>query len=143
MGVMARKEDFLEHLAKVPLFSMCGKGELRQVAKRSTKLTLDEGKVFVEEGTVGREFFVILDGRAEVTRDGKPVAELGPGDFVGELSLLDPAPRDASVTALTPLTVMVLSAREFDAVLAEAPGMTRKLLAGMAYRLRNLDTANS
>ena len=137
---MARKEDFLLHLAKVPLFSLCGKGELRQVARRSTKLILEQGKVFVEEGTTGREFFVILEGSAEITRKGKPVAELGPGDYVGELSLLDPAPRDATVTALTPMTVMVLTPKEFEAVLNEAPGMTRKLLAGMAYRLRDLDT---
>lgn len=138
---MARKEEFLAHLAKVPLFSLCGKGELRQVARRSTKITLDEGKVFVEEGSAGREFFVILDGRAEVSREGKPVAELGPGDFVGELSLLDPGPRNATVTTLTPMTVMVLTPAEFEVVLTEAPGMTRKLLAGMAYRLRDLDTA--
>jgi CRP-like cAMP-binding protein len=137
---MARKEDFLAHLAQVPLFSQCGKGELRQVARRSTKVNLEEGKVFVQEGSVGREFFVILDGTAEVTREGKPVAELGPGDFVGELSLLDPGPRDATVTALTPVTVMVLTPAEFETVLSEAPGMTRKLLAGMAYRLRDLDT---
>lgn len=140
---MARKEDYLGHLAKVPLFSMCGKGELRQVARRSTKVNLDEGKVFVEEGSAGREFFVILEGRAEVSREGKPVAELGPGDFVGELSLLDPGPRDATVTALTPVTVMVLTPAEFEAVLKDAPGMTRKLLAGMAYRLRDLDTSRS
>jgi CRP-like cAMP-binding protein len=140
---MARKEEYLAHLAKVPLFSLCGKGELRQVARRSTKVNLDEGKVFVREGSMGREFFVILGGRAEVTREGKPVAELGPGDFVGELSLLDPAPRDASVTALTPMTVMVLTPPEFEAVLKEARGMTRKLLAGMALRLRELDQAES
>ena len=140
---MARKEEYLAHLAKVPLFSLCGKGELRQVARRSTKVNLAEGKVFVREGSIGREFFVILDGRAEVTREGKPVAELGPGDFVGELSLLDPAPRDATVTALTPMTVMVLTLPEFEAVLKEARGMTRKLLAGMALRLREHDTATS
>ena len=140
---MARKEDYLEHLARVPLFSLCGKGELRQVARRSTKVKLDEGKVFVKEGSVGREFFVILDGRAEVTREGKPVAELGPGDFVGELSLLAPGPRDATVTALTPMTVMVLTPSEFETVLKEARGMTRKLLAGMALRLRDHDTATS
>ena len=140
---MARKEEYLGHLAKVPLFSLCGKGELRQVARRSTKVNLEEGKVFVRQGSVGREFFVILDGRAEVTREGKPVAELGPGDFVGELSLLDPAPRDATVTALTPMTVMVLTPPEFEAALKEARGMTRKLLAGMALRLRELDQAQS
>jgi CRP/FNR family cyclic AMP-dependent transcriptional regulator len=138
---MARKEDYLGHLAKVPLFSLCGKEELRQVARRSTKLNLEEGRAFVQEGSVGHEFFVILDGRAEVTREGKPVAELGAGDFVGELSLLDPGPRDATVIAVTPMTVMVLTPAEFETVLTEAPGMTRKLLAAMAYRLRDLDTA--
>lgn len=137
---MARKDVYLEHLGRVPMFSLCGKGELRQVARRSTKLSIKEGRVLVREGGVGREFFVIVDGRAEVTREGKPVAELGPGDFFGELALLQSGPRDATVTALTPMEVMALTPPEFEAVLMEAPRMTRKLLAGMANRLRELDS---
>jgi CRP/FNR family transcriptional regulator, cyclic AMP receptor protein len=106
---MAR-EEYLNHLASVPLFSGCTTKELRDIAKAAVELTLDEGKEFVTQGDVGREAFVIVEGRADVTRGGQTIAQLGPGDCVGELALLDHGPRTASVTAATPLTVLVLGA---------------------------------
>ena len=81
-----------------------------------------------------------VSGEAEVSRGGRIVAELGPGDYFGELGLLDPALRDATVTARTPMELVVLAQWDFEQALEEAPGMTRRLLAGMAQRLRTLDT---
>lgn len=136
---MARRSAYLQHLARVPLFSACSQDELRRVARNTTDIAVAAGQVLVREGQRGYEFFVIVDGRAEVSRLGRPVAQLGPGDFFGELALLDRAPRDATVTALTAMEVVVITKTEFDTVLAEAPRMTTKLLAGMARRLRQLD----
>jgi CRP-like cAMP-binding protein len=136
---MAR-EQYLNHLAAVPLFSGCTTKELRDIARATVELTLDEGKEFVTQGDVGREAFVIVDGRAEVTRAGQSVAELGPGDCVGELALLDHGPRTATVTAKTPLTVLVLGPREFAGLLDEVPTLTHKILAALASRVRELDS---
>jgi CRP/FNR family cyclic AMP-dependent transcriptional regulator len=136
---MARKSAYLEHLARVPLFSDCSKAELDRLARRTTDITIEAGRAILKEGRTGFEFFVIVAGTAEVTRRGKRIAELGPGDFFGELALLDNAPRDATVTAVTPMEVIVLTRAEFNAALAEAPRMTRKLMTGMARRLRQLD----
>jgi CRP-like cAMP-binding protein len=135
---MAR-EEYLNHLASVPLFSGCTTRELRAIAKAAVELTLDEGREFVTQGDVGREAFVIVEGRADVTRGGQTIAQLGPGDCVGELSLLDHGPRTASVIAATPLTVLVLGPREFSGLLDEVPTLTHKVLAALAARVRELD----
>jgi CRP-like cAMP-binding protein len=86
------------------------------------------------------EFFVIVTGRAKVSRKGRKVGEIGPGAFFGELALLIDSDRNATVTALTPMEAIVLSRREFDAALADAPRMTRKIMAGMAARLAEFDS---
>jgi CRP/FNR family cyclic AMP-dependent transcriptional regulator len=136
---MARRDEYLEHLARVPLFSCCSKEELKRLARRTTDIQVEAGQTIIRERQGAYEFFVVADGRAEVTRKGKKVAEIGPGDFFGELGLLDRALRDATVTALTPMEIIVLPQWDFEAALDEAPRMTRKLLAGMAHRLRQLD----
>jgi CRP-like cAMP-binding protein len=102
-------------------------------------VNVSPGKVLVSEGAPGSEFFVIIDGTAKVTRQGRKVATLGPGAAFGELALLDRAPRNASVVAETPMELVVLGQREFAGILDEVPGFARKLLAGLAHRLREAD----
>lgn len=136
---MARLNSDLEHLGRVPLFSACNKSELKSLARRTNSIKVDAGEVIIRERQGAYEFFIVADGQAEVSRDGRRVAVLGPGDFFGELALLDSALRDATVTALTPMEIIVLPQWDFEAALDEAPGMTRKLLAGMARRLRAAD----
>jgi CRP/FNR family transcriptional regulator, cyclic AMP receptor protein len=136
---VTRRDAYIKHLSDVPLFSGCSQDELRKVARRTTDIPVADGHVLTAEGDRGFEFFVIVAGRATVTRAGRKVGELGPGDFFGELALLIDAPRNATVTAATPMEAIVLSRREFDAALAEAPRMTRKIMTGMAARLAELD----
>jgi CRP-like cAMP-binding protein len=136
---MARKKDYLEHLTKVPMFSACSKKDLEQIARSGDEVTFEAGTRLMQEGDVGREFFVVLDGAGEVSRRGKRLGTIGAGDFVGELALLDRAPRNATVTATTALTALVLGQREFSGVLATVPALTHKLLVGMARRLHELD----
>jgi CRP-like cAMP-binding protein len=136
---MARRDTYIHHLARVPLFSQCSRAELNRLARRTTDINVPAGKTIVREQQGSYEFFVIVDGQAEVTRAGKKVGALGRGDFFGELGLLDRELRDATVTARTPMEIIVLELRDFEAALEESPRMTRKLLAGMARRLRELD----
>jgi len=138
---MARSDPFVETLATVPLFSACSKKELQMVAKSADHLTVPAGKVVVTEGAAGAEFFVILDGRARVVRHGREVNTLGPGGFFGDLALLDRAPRNASVVADSELELAKLGQRAFDELL-EHPGFSKKLLAGLARRLRESDAKN-
>ena len=136
---MGRRSAYLEHLAKVPMFSACSKRELQLIAGRGSDVAVDAGKELVTEGRSGVEFFVIVDGKARVTRGGKEVAVLGPGDFFGELALLTRAPRNATVTATTPLEAIVIDSRAFDGVLEEAPHVAKKVMVGLATRVQELD----
>jgi CRP/FNR family cyclic AMP-dependent transcriptional regulator len=138
LPVMAR-EQYIDHLASVPLFRGMSSKELRDIAKATTELKIDEGAEFVTQGDVGREAFVLVEGKAEVIRNGKAIAELGPGDCIGELALLDHGPRTASVVAATPLTALVLGPREFTGVLDQVPTLNHKLLGALASRVRDLD----
>ncbi|MGH9211803.1 MAG: Crp/Fnr family transcriptional regulator [Acidimicrobiales bacterium] len=135
---MAR-EQYLQHLASVPLFRGLTNKELRDIAKATVELDIEEGKEFVTQGDVGREAFIIVEGTAEASRNGRKIGELGPGACVGELALLDHGPRTASVVAATPLTVLVLGPREFSGVLDEVPTLNHKLLEALAGRVRELD----
>jgi CRP/FNR family cyclic AMP-dependent transcriptional regulator len=136
---MAR-DAFIEHLASVPLFSACSRKDLQLVAKRAEDVKVDAGKELVSEGDTGTEFFVIIDGNATVSHRGRKVAELGPGKFFGELALLERAPRNATVTADTPMELVVLGQREFAGLIDDVPEFAHKLLAGLARRLRDADS---
>ncbi|MCJ7671034.1 MAG: cyclic nucleotide-binding domain-containing protein [Acidimicrobiia bacterium] len=136
---MAKQDAFMDALANVPLFSACSRKDLGLVAKRAEDVKVDGGKVLVSEGAAGAEFFVIIEGTAKVSRHGQEVAKLGPGSFFGDLALLDRAPRNATITAETPMELVVLGQREFAALIDEVPGFAHKLLAGLARRLREND----
>ena len=131
--------QYLEHLGQIPLFNSCNQKELAKIAKATDELSVAEGRVLMSQGETGREAFVIVDGKATVEVGGNLVAELGPGDHVGELALLDGGPRTATVVAATDLTVLVLSQRSFFSLIDDVPGLARKILASMARIVRELD----
>ena len=136
---MARRDAFIEHLQQVPLFAACSRKDLQLVARRAEDVRVPAGKALVSEGETGHEFFVILDGTARVSRQGRKIAALGPGDSFGELALLEKAPRNATVVADSDMELVVLGQREFSGIIDEVPGFARKLLTGMASRLRDAD----
>ena len=136
---MTARKELVSGLAAVPLFSACSKRDLQIVARHAAVVDVPAGTAVVEEGARGDAFFFILAGDAVVRRRGRKVATLGPGRFFGELALLDPGPRDATVVATSPLTVGVLAARAFRAILRDVPALSEKLLRGMAQRLREAD----
>lgn len=132
-----RPKDF--DLGGIWLFSACSSGQLRTIRKAVEEITVSAGKVLVEEGSVGREFFFIVEGNATVKKSGKKLATLGPGSYFGELSLLDRKPRSATVVSDTDMTLLVLDQRRFNGLLDEMPALTHRLLAAMAQRLRDAD----
>ncbi|MGH9080288.1 MAG: cyclic nucleotide-binding domain-containing protein [Acidimicrobiales bacterium] len=126
-------------LKDIWLFSGCTGSELRKIRSSLDEITVAKGKVLVEEGRVGLEFFLIVTGRAAVTRNGKKVATLGPGNHFGEMALLDRHPRSASVVSETDMDLLVLSQRQFNGLLNSVPTIARKMLAATANRLREVD----
>ena len=133
------QSDYLAHLTSVPLFAQCTKAELKSLARHTSDITAEPDQVLIKEGQGDYDFFVIVSGEADVSREGRVVARLKDGDWFGEIGLLAPALRDATVTARSQMELVVLAQWDFEQALAEAPGMTRRLLAGMAHRLRDLD----
>jgi CRP/FNR family transcriptional regulator, cyclic AMP receptor protein len=128
-----------DQLRGVQMFSACTDKELAQIARACDEVAVEADAVVVEEGTAGEGFYLIVTGEAEVSRGGRPVATVGAGEYFGELSLLDEAPRNATVTARTAMTLLGLKRREFSAVLDSWPGVAHKLLQQMARRLRQAD----
>ena len=125
----------VEALKRAPLFADLSKEDLGELAKRTDDLDFTAGKVLCKEGESGGEFYVIMDGEAEVTRNGKPVATLGEGEFFGEVSLVQDVPRNATVTASTPLRCFVLTRGRFLHLLDDQPGFDRKIMHALAKRL--------
>ena len=129
-------DAYLERLGALPMFSGCSKQELRDVARIVDELQVEPGRVLMSQGDAGQEAFVIEEGTAEVVRDGQLLATVGPGSYVGELALIDAGPRSATVTATTPMRVLVIGTREFSTLLDEVPGLARRVLVSTARRLR-------
>jgi CRP/FNR family cyclic AMP-dependent transcriptional regulator len=122
-------------IAKAPLFSRCSKRELQRIAQLADEIDLPAGKELTTEGARGREFFVILDGKADVQRGASSVASLGPGDFFGEIALVTDVPRTATVTATTPIRALVITDRAFRELLRASPQIQGKVLEAVAARL--------
>ena len=125
----------VEALKRAPLFESLSKKELAELARVTDDLNVESGTVLCREGKVGREFFVIVDGTAEVTKAGKRLAGLEGGDFVGEIALLKTSKRTATVTASTPLRCFILTQSAFRRVLEENPGVQLKVMQTLADRL--------
>jgi CRP-like cAMP-binding protein len=123
-------------LGTVGLFSGLGPDELAAIAKRSVEVDFEADRTIVRQGEVGTGFFLIATGLARVVRDGETIAELGPGDFFGELSLLDGEPRIAAVVSQTPATCLAIASWDFEALLEERPRLAIVILKGVARRLR-------
>ena len=125
----------LDLIKRIPLFEHCSKKDLQHIAGIADELDLRAGKVLIREGERGREFFVLVSGEAEVRRNGRKIATVGPGDFAGEMALLSKAPRNATVTALTPLDVLVITDRAFVDLLDKTPDLWHKVARTLAERL--------
>ena len=134
---MPRKHEL--DLSKIWMFSACSGSQLRTVRRAVEEVEVPAGRVLCEEGTIGREFFFVVDGTASVRRNGRRVTTLGPGKWFGELSLLDRQPRSATVVSETPMTLLVLEQRRFNGLLDEMPTLSHKLLMATTQRLREAD----
>jgi CRP/FNR family cyclic AMP-dependent transcriptional regulator len=136
-----RRSDKVDLLRQVSLFSQLSRRQLNAVAKHADEVERRAGSVLAKQGAQGLEAIIIVDGRARVKADGKAIAELGPGDVVGEMSVIDGKPRSATVIAETPVKLLVLHRRDFVSLLEKVPGMPRKLLVTLCERVRQVDQA--
>ena len=133
-----RRDAKIEYIASVPLFERCSKRELSAIAALADQVEFPEGRVLAREGELGREFFVLTNGIAEVRRRGRLVTTLGSGEFFGEIALVSNVPRTATVTTVSPAQALVVSSRDFWSLLDESPQTQRKILETVGNRLAEL-----
>jgi CRP-like cAMP-binding protein len=132
-------DDVISHLAAVRMFSACGRKELRAVAKAAKVSEVKQGTQIITEGDDGNTMYVVLVGTARVSRGGRKLSTVGPGDTFGELALLSKGPRTASVVALSDMEVAIISRRQLNKLLEAAPAFARSLLESLADVVRQLD----
>ena len=123
-----------QKLKSVPLFASLGREDLRRVARVADDIDVREGKELLHEGEFAYEFMVIQDGRAEVTREGEHIADLGPGDFLGEIAALEDGKRNASVVARSPMCLIVMTARDMRQLAKSIPEFGEKVRATAEQR---------
>ena len=136
---LSRASKHISYLRDIPLFRECSDAQLGRIASLATELTVQEGRVLIEQDDLGLEFFVIIEGWAAVTRSGVQLGIRGPGSFVGEVALMDHGRRTATVVAETDMRVLVMSPREFDGLHHVAPCVAHRMLKEVASRLRQAD----
>jgi CRP-like cAMP-binding protein len=136
---VSSRRRIAEHLAAVPLFATCSKRDRSIIARHTEEVELPAGTTIISEGDPGDAFYVLVDGRATITRRGRLLQRAMPGSWFGELALLDAAPRNATVVADTEVRLAVLGARIFAVLLKEMPNMSDKLMRALARRLREAD----
>ena len=128
-----------EFLARVPIFANCTAEEIAAISGVAQDAGFQAGQIIVTQGTPGQAFYLILSGRVEILRDGQSLGAFGPGDFFGEMSLLDQAPRSATIRAIEESTCLMLSSWDFKALLEKYPSIAVKLLEVLSRRLRVAD----
>jgi CRP/FNR family transcriptional regulator, cyclic AMP receptor protein len=125
----------VERLKDVALFSTLGRGELDRLARVIDEVDVPEGKELTREGEIAREFFVVEDGSASVRQNGTEVNVIGPGDFFGEIALLESPRRTATVVATTPMRLLVMHGRDFKAMEHDMPAVADRIRAAIYARL--------
>lgn len=130
------KDQRVELLRKVPLFESCTDKQLEFIVTRVEDVDLAAGRTLCQEGESGGDFFIVLSGEADVRRGGKHIRKMGPGDFFGEIALIDQGPRSATVVATTPMRCLVLGPSQFQDVLHQNGDIARQLLYAVTKRLR-------
>jgi CRP/FNR family cyclic AMP-dependent transcriptional regulator len=129
----------VDMLGGVPLFAGLSRRDLRRLAEHADAVSFRPREAIVQAGRPGGTFYVMLEGEAKVVRNDRTIGSMTPGDFFGEISLLDGGPRTASVVADTPVTAIRIFKRSFDRVIAEEPSVAAKILAVVAKRLREAE----
>ena len=122
-------------LKRVPLFASCSKHDLEEIGRITDELDLVEGRELIAQGERGQQFFVLLDGSADVHRNGEKINELHEGDFFGELSLISDRATTATVTATSPVRVLVITPQNFRRLMRESESVQVQILSALAQRL--------
>ncbi len=139
---MNARSDRHDRIRNISLFAGCTPDELDEIDRLADEVHVAAGRTVLKQGDLGQEFALIVEGEADIVKDGVTVATIGPGNYFGEVALLDSINRTASVVARTDLVLEVLDRRGFNTLLDDLPKLSRSLLSGLAHRLAELEEEN-
>ena len=125
----------VELISRVPLFARCSKKELRMIANLADQIEWPEGKTLIKEGRLGSEFFILIEGTASVSQDGRKLRDLAAGEWAGEIALISDVPRTATVVATSPIRALVMTRGGFSQLMMDSPSIAAKVLAGLGDRV--------
>ena len=132
-------DEKLELLRRIPLFGGCDHRHVQRIGQLAEEVDVPAGKVLIRQGEIGGDLMILASGSVAVERDGARIGTLGPGDYFGEIALIDGGARTATVTTEAPSRLVVVGHREFHALMDEMPAVAAQILATLARRVRTLD----
>jgi len=136
-----KQPEKVRALLEIPLFSGLSKKELDSLARLTTEISVNDGQTLVKQGQLGKEAMIIMSGTAVVRRNGRKIDEMGPGDFFGEMSLIDDMPRNADVIASSDMTLLLMDSKEFSTIFDQYPKVAVKILKVVVERLLRVKAA--
>ena len=139
--ILRRRSQKVELLKKVPLFSNLSKRHLNEIAKHADQLSIKAGRILAKQGSTSREFVFIVDGNAQVKKDGKVIRQISAGDFFGEISMIDGEPHTATVISETDVTLLLVNSRSFDHLLDTIPRLQKKIMVALCKYIRRAEEA--
>ena len=129
------KDAKVELISRVPLFARCSKKELRMIANLADQIEWPEGKTLIQEGRLGSEFFILIEGTASVSKGGSKLRDLAAGDWIGEIALISDVPRTATVVATSAIRALVMTRGSFSQLMTDSPSIAAKVMAGLGERV--------
>jgi CRP-like cAMP-binding protein len=138
-GPPISRDEKIEHLQKVAILQHCSRRQLAAIAKITEVFDAPSGMVLTRTGEAGNQFFLIMDGTARVEVSRRKQPRLGPGEYFGEMSLLDGEPRSATVVAETPIRLLIIGRKNFATILNEVPGLIQNILVTLSKRVRQAE----
>lgn len=135
-----KRDQKIDLLKKVPMFSNLSNRQLIEIAKHAQSVSVKEGEVLAKQGSRGWEFIIIIEGKAQVQKNGKTIRELSSGDFFGEIALIDQETRTATVIADNDMTLLVVDSRSFGHLLETIPGLQGKIILALCRYIRMAET---
>ena len=136
---MVRSNTKLDLLRRVPLFAGCKSSLLEEIGRLADEVDVQDGYVLIREGTLGQQFIVIVEGKVRVERDGMTLRTMGPGEFLGEIALIDKGRTTATATTEGPARLLVMGQREFNTLLDASPALRLAVMTALAKRVRQLE----
>ena len=136
---MAQSNTKLELLRRVPLFASCKPGVLEEIGRLADEVEVPDGYTLIREGTFGEQFVLIVEGRVRIDRGGRTLKTMGPGEFLGEIALIDHGRTTATATTEGPARLFVVSHQGFNSLLDQSPALRSEIMTALANRIRELE----